>query len=61
MNKFIDTLKKNDKVFIVYGDTAVSFEGYVDSITDNHLVIHEYVSNIYRTLNREGVVEISKV
>lgn len=58
--QFFDALSKGDKVYIVYGDNEESFEGYVDSISDKHLVIHEYVPDIYRTLRREGIVEISK-
>lgn len=61
LNEAINTLNKNDKVMIVYGENAELFKGYVDSVSENHLIIHEYVMDNYRTLNKRNIKEISKV
>lgn len=57
----IKTLKKNDKVMIVYGENNELFQGYVTEITENNLLLHEYVPNIYRTLSKGAIKEISKI
>jgi hypothetical protein len=58
----IDILKKGEKVYIIYGEGgADQYEGFVESITDRHLTILDYVPDIYRTFNRESIVEISIV
>lgn len=61
VRKVINSLNKNDKVWIVYGENEDIFEGYVDSITDEYLIIHEYVADIYRTLNQNQIIEIQKI
>lgn len=60
LNK-IDTLNKGEKVYIIYGESDDQYEGFVDSITARHLTILDYVPAVYRTFNRESIVEISKV
>ncbi|MEK5394052.1 hypothetical protein NSQ59_27510 [Margalitia sp. FSL K6-0131] len=57
----IKSLKKNDKVMIVYGENKDLFQGYVTEINENNLIIHEYVSDIYRTFNMGSIMEISKI
>ncbi|GLO68357.1 MULTISPECIES: hypothetical protein [Oceanobacillus] len=61
MIQIINSLNKNYKVSIVYGENGDIFEGYVDSITDDYLIIHEYVSDIYRTLYHDQIIEIQKI
>ncbi|MDN4609107.1 hypothetical protein [Sporosarcina highlanderae] len=56
----VSELKVNDKVLVVYGDDFVDYVGFVSSITDKHLVLHEYVPDIYRTLCIDNIVELSK-
>ena len=56
----IDTLKKSDKVMIVYENDEV-FNGYVSDITPKYLTLHEYVSDISRTFIRNNIIEISKL
>jgi len=60
VNEVINTLKENDKVVITYANEEL-FEGYVDSISESHLTIHEYVSNMYRTFNRQQILEIESI
>jgi hypothetical protein len=57
----IDDLNKGEKVYIIYGESADQYEGFVESITTRHLTILDYVPDVYRTFNRESIVEISKV
>ena len=57
----IDNLKINDKVLIVYGENTELFKGYVSEITQDHLIIHEYITDIYRTFSKCNIIEISKV
>ena len=61
MIQIINSLNKNYKVSIVYGENGDIFEGYVDSITDDYLIIHEYVSDIYSTLYHDPIIEIQKI
>lgn len=61
MKQIINSLNKNDKVSIVYGENGDIFEGYVDAITNDYLIIHEYVSDIYRTFNQNQIIEIQKI
>ena len=60
VKEVINTLQKNDKVRIIYVNDEL-FEGYVESISENHLTIHEYVSDSYRTLNRQQILEIESI
>lgn len=60
LNEIIKTLKINDKVLIIYGDSEEQFQGYIDSITESYLIIHEYVSDKYITLNLNRIREIKK-
>lgn len=53
-------LKTNEKVSVVYSGNSVHYEGFVSSISDRHLVLHEYASDIYRTLIIDNIVELSK-
>lgn len=55
----VSDLKRNDKVLVVYGDGAIDIVGFVSSVTDKHLVIHEHVSDTYRTSLIENIVELS--
>lgn len=57
----INSLRKNDKVSIVYGEDSEIFEGFISSISEDHLTIHEYVSDTYRTFLVEFIVEIQKI
>lgn len=52
--------KRNDKVEVIHADGDV-YEGYVHSIDDNHLIIHEYLDDIYRTFIRENIVEVTVI
>lgn len=57
----LSDFKRNDKVQIVYGEGgAETFVGFVDSITDQNLVLHEYVNDIYWTLLIDNIIEIDK-
>lgn len=56
----ITDFKVNDKVSISY-DYGIPFEGFIHSIDDKHITIHEYVPDIYRTLLIENIVEIEKI
>lgn len=60
VKEVINTLQKNDKVRIIYINDE-EFEGYVESISHNHLTIHEYVSDIYRTFNLQQILEIESI
>lgn len=59
-NNVIDTLKKNDKVTIEYHD-GNCYVGYVEHVEEHHLTIHDYVPDVYRTFNREDIIEIARI
>ncbi|MGG4037833.1 hypothetical protein [Heyndrickxia ginsengihumi] len=61
IKEVIKTLKKNEKLSIVYGENEELFQGYVSDITDNHLILHEYVSDVYRTFNISKIMEINRI
>lgn len=61
INEIIETASKNDKIEIVYGDNSESMEGYIHSVSDEYITIHEYVPDIYRTINRVSILEMSIV
>lgn len=61
VKEVINSLSKTDKVTIVYGENEDIFQGYFDSITEEHLIIHEYVSDTYRTFNLNQIIEIRKI
>ena len=57
----LDDLKRNDKIMIVYGESADFFQGYLTEINGNNIILQEYVTDIYRTFSLDSVLEISKV
>ncbi|WP_025731513.1 hypothetical protein [Heyndrickxia ginsengihumi] len=61
IKEVIKTLKENEKLSILYGENEEHFQGYVSTITDNHLILHEYVSDVYRTFSINRIIEISRI
>lgn len=60
VHELINTLKRHEKVTIVYGENQDFYEGYIDSVSEKHVILHEYVSDIYRTFNRDQISEVEK-
>lgn len=61
LNESYNSLNKNDKVWMVCGENAAGYKGYVDTVTDKYVVIHEYDTNIYSSLDRDQITEIQKI
>ncbi|KLV14968.1 hypothetical protein G3M80_21185 [Bacillus altitudinis] len=58
VKKIINSLRLKDKVSIVYADN-ITYEGYVHSVSSNHLVIQDRWSwDSYRTFNNDQIIEI---
>lgn len=58
VKKIIKSLRPKNKVSIVYADN-ITYEGYVHSVSPNHLVIQDRWSwDSYRTFNNDQIIEI---
>lgn len=55
----VPSLNKNEKVSVVQDDSSF-FEGYVESKTEEHLTIIEYVTGQNRVFRIDDIVEIEK-
>ncbi len=58
VKKIIKSLRPKNKVSIVYADN-ITYEGYVHSVSSNHLVIQDRWSwDNYKTFNNDKIREI---
>lgn len=59
VNEIINTLQRNDKVFL--DDGSSPYEGYVVRVDEESITINIYVPDINKTFQRDDIVEISVI